>query len=55
MLELVQALRPFGADGNTSPSRAVADAVDFHIAFYIGRLAAGIRARRSPSSRATRV
>lgn len=41
MLELVQALQPFGADAEYI---AIAgngpDAVDFHIAYYIGRIAA---------------
>jgi hypothetical protein len=40
MLELVQALQPFGADAQYIPiSGSGPDAVDFHIAFYIGRLA----------------
>ncbi|QNP41715.1 PIN domain-containing protein [Lysobacter solisilvae (ex Woo and Kim 2020)] len=41
MLELVQALQPFGADAQYIPiTGSGPDAVDFHIAFYIGRLAA---------------
>lgn len=40
MLELVQALQPFGADAEYIPIQGSGpDAVDFHIAFYIGRLA----------------
>lgn len=39
-LELVQALQPFGADGEyIQITGSGPDAVDFHIAFYIGRLA----------------
>ena len=42
MLELVQALQPFGADAEYIAIQGSGpDAVDFHIAFYIGRLAAG--------------
>ena len=41
MLELVQALQPFGADAEYIAIQGSGpDAVDFHIAFYIGRLAA---------------
>lgn len=41
MLELVQALQPFGADAEYIAIQGNGpDAVDFHIAFYIGRLAA---------------
>lgn len=41
MLELVQALQPFGADAEYIQIQGSGpDAVDFHIAFYIGRLAA---------------
>lgn len=41
MLELVQALQPFGADAQyIAITGSGPDAVDFHIAFYIGRLAA---------------
>lgn len=41
MLELVQALQPFGADAQYIQIHGSGpDAVDFHIAFYIGRLAA---------------
>lgn len=41
MLELVQALQPFGADAEyIQITGSGPDAVDFHIAFYIGRLAA---------------
>ena len=40
MLELVQALQPFGADAEYIQIQGSGpDAVDFHIAFYIGRLA----------------
>lgn len=40
MLELVQALQPFGKDAEYIQIQGSgADAVDFHIAFYIGRLA----------------
>jgi hypothetical protein len=40
MLELVQALQPFGADAEyIQITGSGPDAVDFHIAFYIGRLA----------------
>ncbi|NCT87252.1 hypothetical protein GXB84_07920 [Stenotrophomonas acidaminiphila] len=39
MLDLVQALQPFGADAEYIPiSGSGPDAVDFHIAFYIGQL-----------------
>ena len=39
MLELVQALQRFGADAQYVPIQGSGpDAVDFHIAFYIGRL-----------------
>ncbi|MFC5576861.1 PIN domain-containing protein [Lysobacter niabensis] len=39
MLELVQALQPFGADAEYIQIQGSGpDAVDFHIAFYIGRL-----------------
>ncbi len=41
ILELVQALQPFGADAEYIAIQGNGpDAVDFHIAFYIGRLAA---------------
>ncbi|GAB3752694.1 PIN domain-containing protein [Lysobacter olei] len=41
MLELVQALQPFGADAQyIQITGSGPDAVDFHIAYYIGRLAA---------------
>jgi hypothetical protein len=41
MLELVQALQPFGKDAEYIQIQGSGpDAVDFHIAFYIGRLAA---------------
>jgi hypothetical protein len=41
MLELVQALQPFGTDAEYIQIQGSGpDAVDFHIAFYIGRLAA---------------
>ena len=41
MLELVQALQPFGNDAEYIQIQGSGpDAVDFHIAFYIGRLAA---------------
>lgn len=41
MLELVQALQPFGADAEyIQITGSGPDAVDFHIAYYIGRLAA---------------
>ncbi|HUG73327.1 MAG TPA: PIN domain-containing protein [Steroidobacteraceae bacterium] len=41
MLELVRALQPFGADAEYIAIQGSGpDAVDFHIAFYIGRLAA---------------
>ncbi len=41
MLELVQALQPFGSDAEYIAIQGSGpDAVDFHIAFYIGRLAA---------------
>ncbi len=41
MLELVQALQPFGRDAEYIQIQGSGpDAVDFHIAFYIGRLAA---------------
>ena len=41
MLELVQALQPFGVDAEyIAIEGSGPDAVDFHIAFYIGRLAA---------------
>lgn len=41
MLELVQALQPFGADAEYIQIQGSGpDAVDFHIAFYIGRVAA---------------
>ena len=41
MLDLVQALQPFGADAEYIAIQGSGpDAVDFHIAFYIGRLAA---------------
>lgn len=41
MLDLVQALQPFGRDAEYIPiTGSGPDAVDFHIAFYIGRLAA---------------
>lgn len=41
MLELVQALQPFGKDAEYIQIKGSGpDAVDFHIAFYIGRLAA---------------
>jgi PIN domain len=41
MLELVQALQPFGSDAEYIQIQGSGpDAVDFHIAFYIGRLAA---------------
>ena len=41
MLELAQALQPFGADAEYIAIQGSGpDAVDFHIAFYIGRLAA---------------
>ncbi len=44
MLELVQALQPFGADAEYIAIQGNGpDAVDFHIAFYIGRLAAADR------------
>lgn len=40
MLELVQALQPFGTDAEYIAIQGSGpDAVDFHIAFYIGRLA----------------
>lgn len=40
LLELVQALQPFGSDAEyIQISGSGKDAVDFHIAFYIGRLA----------------
>lgn len=40
LLELVQALQPFGADAEYIQIQGSGpDAVDFHIAFYIGRLA----------------
>ena len=40
MLELVQALQPFGKDAEyIQITGSGPDAVDFHIAFYIGRLA----------------
>ena len=40
MLELVQALQPFGKDAEYIQIQGSGpDAVDFHIAFYIGRLA----------------
>lgn len=40
LLELVQALQPFGSDAEyIQISGSGPDAVDFHIAFYIGRLA----------------
>lgn len=40
MLDLVQALQPFGADAEYIPiTGSGPDAVDFHIAYYIGRLA----------------
>jgi hypothetical protein len=40
MLEVVQALQPFGADAEYIPIHGTGpDAADFHIAFYIGRLA----------------
>jgi hypothetical protein len=40
MLELVQALQPFGTDAEyIQITGSGPDAVDFHIAFYIGRLA----------------
>lgn len=40
MLELVRALQPFGADAEYIQIQGSGpDAVDFHIAFYIGRLA----------------
>lgn len=39
MLDLVQALQPFGADAEYVPiTGSGPDAVDFHIAYYIGRL-----------------
>ena len=41
MLDLVQALQPFGADAEYIPiTGSGPDAVDFHIAYYIGRLSA---------------
>ena len=41
MLELVQALQPFGSDAEYIQIQGNGpDAVDFHIAFYIGQLAA---------------
>lgn len=41
MLDLVQALQPFGADADyIAISGSGPDAVDFHIAFYIGQLSA---------------
>src|SRR6478735_7667121 len=41
MLELVRALQPFGTDAEYIQIQGSGpDAVDFHIAFYIGRLAA---------------
>ena len=41
MLDLVQALQPFGADAEyIAISGSGPDAVDFHIAFYIGQLSA---------------
>jgi len=41
MLELVRALQPFGSDAEYIQIQGSGpDAVDFHIAFYIGRLAA---------------
>jgi hypothetical protein len=41
MLELVQSLQPFGKDAEYIQIQGSGpDAVDFHIAFYIGRLAA---------------
>jgi hypothetical protein len=41
MLDLVQALQPFGKDAEYIQIQGSGpDAVDFHIAFYIGRLAA---------------
>ena len=41
MLDLVQALQPFGADAEYVPiTGSGPDAVDFHIAYYIGRLSA---------------
>lgn len=41
LLELVQALQPFGSDAEYIQIQGSGpDAVDFHIAFYIGRLAA---------------
>jgi hypothetical protein len=41
LLDLVQALQPFGADAEyIQISGSGPDAVDFHIAFYIGRLSA---------------
>ncbi|MFC0679817.1 PIN domain-containing protein [Lysobacter korlensis] len=40
MLDLVQALQPFGSDAEyISITGSGPDAVDFHIAYYIGRLA----------------
>ena len=40
MLDLVQALQPFGPDAEYIPiTGSGPDAVDFHIAYYIGRLA----------------
>ena len=42
LLELVQALQPFGSDAEyIQVVGSGKDALDFHIAFYIGRLAAG--------------
>ncbi len=41
MLDLVHALQPFGADAEYVPiTGSGPDAVDFHIAYYIGRLSA---------------
>ena len=41
MLDLVQALQPFGSDAEyIAISGSGPDAVDFHIAFYIGQIAA---------------
>jgi hypothetical protein len=41
MLELVQALQPFGTDAEYIAINGTGpDAVDFHIAYYIGRIAA---------------
>jgi len=55
-VELFEALRPFGADADlVRITGAGPNALDFHIAYYIGRLAIEFPAQRSRSSRRIRV